>query len=85
MASEDLHRASTYAPVNIAVIKYWGKRDSKLNLPTNSSLSVTLSQDDLRTHTTACCSPAFSTDTLTLNVASHPLRARIPRSIPAQA
>jgi len=67
MASEEVHRASTYAPVNIAVIKYWGKRDSKLNLPTNSSLSVTLSQDDLRTHTTACCSPAFSADTLTLN------------------
>jgi diphosphomevalonate decarboxylase len=34
------------------VIKYWGKRDSKLILPTNSSLSVTLNQDDLRTTTT---------------------------------
>ncbi|RMZ85839.1 hypothetical protein DV737_g408, partial [Chaetothyriales sp. CBS 132003] len=46
MASDDrapVYRASTTAPVNIAVIKYWGKRDTKLNLPTNSSLSVTLS------------------------------------------
>nr|XP_023907942.1 diphosphomevalonate decarboxylase-like [Quercus suber] len=63
----EVYRASTFAPVNIAVIKYWGKRDTKLNLPTNSSLSVTLSQDDLRTHTTASCSPTFSADTLSLN------------------
>jgi len=47
--------------------RYWGKRDTKLNLPTNSSLSVTLSQDDLRTHTTASCSSSIATDTLTLN------------------
>ncbi|KAK3071342.1 diphosphomevalonate decarboxylase [Teratosphaeriaceae sp. CCFEE 6253] len=66
-SSSEIHRASTFAPVNIAVIKYWGKRDTKLNLPTNSSLSVTLSQDDLRTHTTASCSPTFEHDTLILN------------------
>lgn len=47
--------------------RYWGKRDAKLNLPTNSSLSVTLSQRDLRTLTTASCSPAFPEDTLLLN------------------
>jgi len=28
---------------NIALIKYWGKRCQRLNLPTKSSLSVTLS------------------------------------------
>lgn len=33
----------------------WGKRDTKLILPTNSSLSVTLSQDDLRSLTSARC------------------------------
>lgn len=27
---------------NIALIKYWGKRDAKLNLPCNSSLSLTV-------------------------------------------
>ncbi|KAF2742576.1 Diphosphomevalonate decarboxylase [Sporormia fimetaria CBS 119925] len=69
MASE-IHRASTTAPVNIAVIKYWGKRDPKLNLPTNSSLSVTLSQSDLRTHTTASCSPTYTHDELILNGSS---------------
>ncbi|MCJ1392236.1 diphosphomevalonate decarboxylase [Xylographa bjoerkii] len=68
MADERIYRASTTAPVNIAVIKYWGKRDPALNLPTNSSLSVTLDQSDLRTHTTASCSSIYSApDTLILN------------------
>lgn len=50
--------------------RYWGKRDATLNLPTNSSLSVTLSQRSLRTVTTASCSssyPAAEGDSLTLN------------------
>ncbi|KAI0907364.1 diphosphomevalonate decarboxylase [Ustulina deusta] len=64
----EIYRASTTAPVNIAVVKYWGKRDAKLNLPTNSSLSVTLSQADLRTLTTATCSSSYTgEDSLTLN------------------
>ncbi|KAH8673059.1 GHMP kinase [Ilyonectria robusta] len=68
MADTKVYRASTTAPVNIAVVKYWGKRDPKLNLPTNSSLSVTLSQADLRTLTTASCSSAYNDgDSLTLN------------------
>ncbi|KAL8403913.1 hypothetical protein RB594_008967 [Gaeumannomyces avenae] len=65
-----IYRATTTAPVNIAVVKYWGKRDPKLNLPTNSSLSVTLAQSDLRTLTTASCSasyPASGGDSLVLN------------------
>ncbi|KAF2864105.1 MVD1, mevalonate pyrophosphate decarboxylase [Piedraia hortae CBS 480.64] len=67
MNNSRVYRASTFAPVNIAVIKYWGKRDAKLNLPTNSSLSVTLSQDHLRAHTTASCAASFDSDTLKLN------------------
>lgn len=47
--------------------RYWGKRDAKLNLPTNSSLSVTLSQDDLRTLTTASASSTYTSDSLLLN------------------
>ncbi|KAI8160919.1 RUS1 family protein-like protein [Colletotrichum sp. SAR 10_70] len=68
MADTKVYRASTTAPVNIAVVKYWGKRDAKLNLPTNSSLSVTLSQADLRTLTTASCSASYTDgDSLILN------------------
>lgn len=55
------------APVNIAVVKYWGKRDTTLLLPTNSSLSLTLSQDDLRSTTTVRVDPAFEKDRLWLN------------------
>lgn len=62
-----IYSSSTTAPVNIAVIKYWGKRDAALNLPTNSSISVTLSQDDLRAWTTAACSGSFSHDRMWLN------------------
>lgn len=32
-----------FAPTNIALCKYWGKRDEELNLPITSSLSLTLS------------------------------------------
>ncbi|CAM6117914.1 unnamed protein product [Calypogeia fissa] len=53
------------APSNIAVIKYWGKRDEKLILPINSSISVTL--DYLFATTTVAASPSFTADRLWLN------------------
>ncbi|KAK9899075.1 Diphosphomevalonate decarboxylase [Cystobasidium minutum MCA 4210] len=59
--------ATCSAPVNIAVIKYWGKRNTSLILPTNSSLSVTLSQDDLRSTTSIRASSEFKQDRLWLN------------------
>lgn len=31
-----------FAPSNIALCKYWGKRDQELNLPINASLSISL-------------------------------------------
>ncbi|MFP8965968.1 diphosphomevalonate decarboxylase [Pokkaliibacter sp. CJK22405] len=34
--------AEAFAPSNIALCKYWGKRDPALNLPVNSSLSISL-------------------------------------------
>lgn len=50
------------------MIKYWGKKDTQLILPTNDSLSVTLDQDHLRSVTTARCDPSFEqNDRLWLN------------------
>lgn len=51
-----------YAPANIALSKYWGKRDVELNLPTNGSLSISLAH--LGTQTTIT---AAAQDTLLLN------------------
>lgn len=62
-----IYEATCTAPINIAVIKYWGKRDTKLLLPTNSSLSVTLSQDDLHTKTTCRAAANLDSDRLWLN------------------
>lgn len=62
-----VYTASTTAPVNIATLKYWGKRDKTLNLPTNSSISVTLAQEDLRTLTSVATSSSFTKDNLWLN------------------
>lgn len=41
--------AEAFAPSNIALCKYWGKRQKELNLPINSSLSISL--DHLGTRT----------------------------------
>lgn len=35
-------QGQAFAPSNIALIKYWGKRDNDLNLPMTSSLSIAL-------------------------------------------
>lgn len=42
MVSHDEETA--IAPANIALIKYWGKRDASLNLPLNGSVSMNLSE-----------------------------------------
>lgn len=41
-AAERREQGVAYAPTNIALCKYWGKRDTELNLPVTSSLSISL-------------------------------------------
>ena len=54
--------STVYAPSNIALSKYWGKRDAALNLPHNSSLSISLGKWGTKTEIT----PADQ-DSLTFN------------------
>ncbi|GHJ84474.1 hypothetical protein NliqN6_0876 [Naganishia liquefaciens] len=71
-----LYQATASAPVNIACIKYWGKRDTALILPTNSSLSVTLSQDHLRSTTSSRADASFAQgDRLWLNGKEEEIKA----------
>ncbi len=58
------------APVNIAVIKYWGKREdvpAGLLVPINSSLSAAIHQDSMRSSTRITACRAFDADTMRLN------------------
>ncbi|MFA6328822.1 MAG: diphosphomevalonate decarboxylase [Candidatus Micrarchaeia archaeon] len=60
-------RKSTWlATPNIAVVKYWGKRDSALNLPYNGSVSVTM-DETVSTRTTVEFSPSLPSDIFSLN------------------
>ncbi|MGQ0700929.1 MAG: diphosphomevalonate decarboxylase [Panacagrimonas sp.] len=63
-------QALARAPSNIALVKYWGKRDAELNLPAVGSLSITL--DGLWTETQVCFQPQSHTDTFTLNGRAEP-------------
>ena len=61
-------RADAQAQPNIALIKYWGKRDIEQNLPAVGSLSVTL--DSLWTKMSVEYSDAMAGDELVVNGAS---------------
>jgi len=58
-------RASARARANIALVKYWGKRDDDLNIPAVGSISVTL--DGLWSETSVEFDPACSADSLSLD------------------
>lgn len=59
---EPVGAATAYAPANIALAKYWGKRDRVLNLPVNGSLSISLGSHGSRTTIRAA-----DADSITLN------------------
>jgi diphosphomevalonate decarboxylase len=56
--------ATARAHPNIALVKYWGKRDAALNLPATGSLSMTL--DIFPTTTTVSVEPGLDRDVLVL-------------------
>src|SRR3989344_999282 len=58
-------KATARANSNIALVKYWGKRNSELILPYNSSISMTL--EGLHTTTTVEYSEKHKSDSLILN------------------
>jgi len=61
-----MQNSTWLATPNIAVVKYWGKRDNSLNLPDNGSISVTM-DESLRTITTVEFDSSLREDLLTLN------------------
>lgn len=67
-------RATAIAHPNIALVKYWGKRDAARNLPAVGSLSITL--EAMRARTSVQFDPAWRTDTVLLNGREEPETAR---------
>lgn len=65
------------AHTNIALIKYWGKKDSKEMLPMNSSLSLTL--DHFFTETQVGFDPALTQDVFYLNKQVLPVSSKVQR------
>ncbi|MEZ4293778.1 MAG: diphosphomevalonate decarboxylase [Polyangiaceae bacterium] len=68
-----IKQATTLAHPNIALAKYWGKRDYGHNLPAVPSLSVTLA--GMTTATTVTFDPALEKDTLVLGGQEAPATA----------
>ena len=66
--------ATAQAQPNIALVKYWGKRDVPLNLPAVGSLSITL--DTLWTRTRERFDPTLDRDRVSLNGKSDDKEAR---------
>lgn len=66
-------RATAIAHPNIALIKYWGKRDAAHNLPAVGSLSITL--DALRARTNVVVDPQAGADSVLLNGREDPVTA----------
>jgi diphosphomevalonate decarboxylase len=60
-----MRHATARAHTNFALVKYWGKRGTALNLPAVGSISITL--DALFTRTKVSFDPSANDDALTLN------------------
>jgi diphosphomevalonate decarboxylase len=68
-----VHEAAAQAQPNIALVKYWGKREAALNLPAVGSISITL--DRLWTRTRVRFDERLSEDRFTLDGRTDPDQA----------
>lgn len=59
--------ATCVAPVNMALVKYWGKRNEELILPINDSISMTLDANEMSAKTTISASESFKQNRMWLN------------------
>lgn len=55
-----MNKSQAFAPSNIALVKYWGKRDDKLNLPVTNSLSISLGSYGTQTQITEASVESYS-------------------------
>ena len=68
MSAPKVHYVTVRTGPNIAVVKYWGKRDAgPLNLACNASISLTMDNTDICAQTTVATSASFQEDRLWLN------------------
>ncbi len=58
-------KSTAIAHPNVALIKYWGRKDEKLRLPTNGSISVNLSE--MTTTTTVEFSEKYTSDQIRID------------------
>jgi diphosphomevalonate decarboxylase len=63
-------RATASAPSNIALVKYWGKRDVSRNVPATGSISMSLA--DLRSVTTVSFEPTLARDEIRIDGRTDP-------------
>jgi len=74
-----IRKATAEAPSNLAFVKYWGKKNSTLRIPTNNSISMNLS--NAKTITSVAFDPELAEDQVILKgssqVPGHSYMARV--------
>lgn len=76
------HKVTVKSPINIALVKYWGKEDEELIIPCNSSISITLDTKTIFTETTVTLGTS-SADSFILNGQTEKISSRMQQSIQA--
>lgn len=80
MIFRSFSKITVRSPTNIALVKYWGKTNEELNLPMNSSLSLTVDIDQFYTQTSIQLSEN-NKDRLVLNKQEAEMTGRIYRVV----